>query len=112
MAINQGDQQRAMAFARQALVLEPLTMRTSRVAALSVLAESHFVQGELAKAQQQHEENVRRAQQINASHPVLLSLGQLSEIAVAQGHLQKAYNLQERALQYIEQEKLPVTPIM
>jgi len=55
---------------------------------------------------------VRRAQQINASHPVLWSLGQLSEIAVAQGHLQKAYNLQERALQYIEQEKLPVTPIM
>lgn len=112
VAINQGDQQRAMAFARQALVLEPLTMRTSRMAALSVLAESHFVQGELAKAQQQHEENVRRAQQINASHPVLWSLGQLSEIAVAQGHLQKAYNLQERALQYIEQEKLPVTPIM
>ena len=54
VAINQCYQHRAMAFARQALVLEPLTMRTSRVAALSVLAESHFVQGELANAQQQH----------------------------------------------------------
>lgn len=112
VAINQGDQHKAMAFAREALAFEPLTMRTSRVAAMSVLAEAHFVQGELQQAQQQHEEAVRRAQQINASHPVVWSLGQLSEIAVAQGHLQKAYNLQERALHYIEQEQLPVTPIM
>jgi LuxR family maltose regulon positive regulatory protein len=112
VAINQGDLQQAMAFAREALAFEPLTMRTSRVAAMSVLAEVHFVQGDLLKAQQQHEETVRRAQQIDATHPVLWSLGQLSEIAVAQGHLQKAYNLQERALQYIEQGQLPVTPIM
>lgn len=112
VAICQGNQQQAMALAREALAFEPLTMRTSKVVAMSVLAEAHFVQGDLLKAQQQHEETVRRAQQINASHPVLWSLGQLSEIAIAQGHLQKAYNLQERALQYIEQEKLPVTPIM
>ncbi|SDH62432.1 LuxR family transcriptional regulator, maltose regulon positive regulatory protein [Pseudomonas benzenivorans] len=112
VAICQGDQHKAMALAREALAFEPLTMRTSKVVAMSVLAEAHFVQGDLLKAQQQHEETVRRAQQINASHPVLWSLGQLSEIAIAQGHLQKAYNLQERALQYIEQEKLPVTPIM
>lgn len=112
VAINQGDLQQAVAFARESLAFEPLTMRTSRVAAMSVLAEVHFVQGELQQAQQQHEETVRRAQQIDATHPVLWSLGQLSEIAIAQGHLQKAYNLQERALQYIEQEQLPVTPIM
>jgi LuxR family maltose regulon positive regulatory protein len=112
VAINQGDLQQAVVFAREALAFEPLTMRTSRVAAMSVLAEVHFVQGELQQAQQQHEETVRRAQQIDATHPVLWCLGQLSEIAIAQGHLQKAYNLQERALQYIEQEQLPVTPIM
>ncbi|QLC72101.1 HTH-type transcriptional regulator MalT [Pseudomonas sp. LPB0260] len=112
VAINQGNQQQAMALAREALAFEPLTMRTSKVAAMSVLAEAHFVQGDLQQAQQLHEDTVRRAQQINAAHPVLWSLGQLSEIAIAQGHLQKAYNLQERALQYIEQEKLPLTPIM
>lgn len=40
------------------------------------------------------------------------SLGQLSEIAIAQWHLQKAYTLQERAIQYIEQQNLQATPIV
>ncbi|MET1079111.1 MAG: HTH-type transcriptional regulator MalT [Pseudomonas sp.] len=112
VAMNRGDQQQAMHLAQQALQCEPLLMRTSRVAAMSVLAEAHFVLGNLPQAQQQHEAAERRAREIHASHPVLWSLGQLSEIAIAQGHLQRAYSLQERALQYIEQEQLPVTPIM
>ncbi|MBU3059749.1 HTH-type transcriptional regulator MalT [Pseudomonas indica] len=112
IAIAQGDQQRAMSLVHEALTCEPLVMRTSRVVAMSVLAEAHFVQGNLAEAQKQHEATERRAREINASLPALWSLGQLSEIAIAQGHLQKAYNLQERALQYIEREQLPATPVM
>jgi LuxR family maltose regulon positive regulatory protein len=112
VAMNQGDEQKAIALAREALAVEPMIMRTSKVAALSALAEAHFVQGALVQAQKQYEEAERRAREIHATHQVLWSLGQLSEIAIAQGYLQKAYNLQERALQYIEQEQLQATPIM
>lgn len=112
VAMNQGNEQKAIALAREALAREPMIMRTSKVAALSALAEAHFVQGALLPAQQQYEEAERRGREIHASHQVFWSLGQLSEIAIAQGHLQKAYNLQERALQYIEQERLLATPIM
>ncbi|SEK89229.1 LuxR family transcriptional regulator, maltose regulon positive regulatory protein [Atopomonas hussainii] len=112
VAMNQGQHQKATELVREALPFEPMTMRTSRVAAMSVLAEAHFVQGELLEAQAEHEQAERRAREIHASQPVLWSLGQLSEIAMARGQLQKAYNLQERALQYIDQEHLPVTPIM
>ncbi len=112
VAMNQGDEQRAIALAQEALTCEPLIMRTSRVAAMSGLAEVHFVQGALPQAQKQYEEAERRAREINASHLVVWSLGQLSEIAIAQGHLQKAYTLQERAIQYIEQQNLQATPIV
>ncbi|MEX6502252.1 HTH-type transcriptional regulator MalT [Pseudomonas zhanjiangensis] len=112
MAMNQGNEHKAIELARESLAREPSIMRTSRVAALSALAEAHFVQGALLPAQQQYEEAERRGREIRASHQVLWSLGQLSEIAIAQGYLQKAYNLQERALQYIEQEQLQATPIM
>ncbi len=112
VAMNQGDEQRAIALAEDALAREPLIMRTSRVAAMSGLAEAHFVQGALTQAQKQYEEAERRAREIRASHLVVWSLGQLSEIAIAQGYLQKAYTLQERAIQYVEQEKLQTTPIM
>lgn len=112
VAMNQGDEQQAIALAREALAREPLIMRTSKVAALSGLAEAHFVQGLLPQAQQQYQEAERRAREIRASHLVVWNLGQLSEIAIAQGFLQKAYSLQERAIQYVEQAELRATPIM
>src|SRR5690606_33117611 len=112
VAMNRGDEQQAIALANEALVCEPLIMRTSRVAALSGLAEAHFVQGLLPQAQKQYEEAERRAREIRASHLVVWNLCQLSEIAIAQGYLQKAYSLQERAIQYVEQAELQATPIM
>ena len=112
VAMNRGDEEQAIALAREALVREPLIMRTSKVAALSGLAEAHFVQGLLPQAQKQYEEAERRAREIRASHLVVWNLGQLSEIAIAQGYLQKAYSLQERAIQYVEQADLQATPIM
>ncbi|HLA30180.1 MAG TPA: HTH-type transcriptional regulator MalT [Pseudomonas sp.] len=112
VAMNLGDEQKAIALAHEALACEPLIMRTSRVAALSGLAEAHFVQGLLVQAQKQYEEAEGRAREIHASHLVVWSLGQLSEIAIAQGHLQKAYSLQEKAIHYVEQERLQATPIM
>ncbi|KRW67483.1 transcriptional regulator [Pseudomonas sp. TTU2014-096BSC] len=112
VAMNRGDEQQAIALANEALACEPLIMRTSRVAALSGLAEAHFVQGLLPQAQKQYEEAERRAREIRASHLVVWNLCQLSEIAIAQGYLQKAYSLQERAIQYVEQAELQATPIM
>jgi len=112
IAIAQGDRPQAIALVQEALSCEPLVMRTSRVVAMSVLAEAHFVQGDLPQAQRQHEETERRAREIHASQPALWSMGQLSEIAIAQGLLQKAYSVQERALRYIEQEQLTAMPVM
>ena len=108
--MNQGDEQRAIALAREALTREPLIMRTSRVAAMSgrgrISSRANFPR----RRNSTRKPSAARGDQCLA--PGGWSLGQLSEIAIAQGHLQKAYTLQERAIQYIEQQNLQATPIV
>ncbi|MEP4574430.1 HTH-type transcriptional regulator MalT, partial [Marinobacter sp.] len=71
-----------------------------------------FVQGELeeALARMQETEHLARAHQ--AHQNVLWALCQQSEISVAMGLLQKAYNIQERGFQYAEENHLNHLPIL
>ena len=112
VAMNVGAPQQAMEFAKQAMDFEPVYFRTSKIAAYSVYGESLFVQGHLKEAL----EIMQQAEQLalaEHAHPnVLWALCQQSEICVAQGYLQKAYNIQEKAIQYSEEHELKRLPIL
>lgn len=112
VAMNYGDGDRALALAREAIEQEARYLPTSRVAAASVIGEALFVKGELdeALARMQDTEHLARAHQ--AHQNVLWALCQQSEISVAMGLLQRAYNVQERAFQYAEENQLNHLPIL
>ncbi|WP_417501705.1 HTH-type transcriptional regulator MalT [Marinobacter sp.] len=112
VAMNYGDSDQALTLARKAIEQEARYLPTSRVAAASVIGEALFVRGELkeALARMQDTEHLARAHQ--AHQNVLWALCQQSEISVAMGLLQKAYNIQERAFQYAEENQLNHLPIL
>ncbi|KMQ74768.1 HTH-type transcriptional regulator MalT [Marinobacter subterrani] len=112
VAMNYGDGDRALILAREAIEQEARYLPTSRVAAASVIGEALFVRGELeeALARMQDTEHLARAHQ--AHQNVIWALCQQSEISVAMGLLQKAYNIQERAFQYAEDNQLNHLPIL
>ena len=112
VAMNFGDAPRAMALAQDALEQEARYLPTSKVAASSVIGEALFVQGQLRDALSRMEETERAARIQGAHQNVLWALCQQSEISVAQGYLQKAYNAQERAFQYTEEHQLYHLPIL
>lgn len=112
VAMNYGDSERALTLAHEAMEQEARYLPTSRVAAASVIGEALFVRGELneALARMQDTEHLARAHE--AHQNVLWALCQQSEISVAMGLLQKAYNIQERAFQYAEENHLNHLPIL
>ncbi|MFC6673019.1 HTH-type transcriptional regulator MalT [Marinobacterium aestuariivivens] len=112
MAMNVGATDSAIELADNALALNPEHMRSSRTTALSVLGEAHFVRGNLDEAQRRMVETEQLARSHDASQLVLWTLIQQSELAIARGHLQQAYNLQERAFSYAETQQLPPNPML
>jgi LuxR family maltose regulon positive regulatory protein len=112
VAMNYGDSDRALALAREAIAQEAAYLPTSRVAAASVLGEALFVRGELQEALTRMQETEHMARAHQAHQNVIWALCQQSEISVAMGLLQKAYNIQERAFQYAEENQLNHLPIL
>ncbi|MBY4677233.1 HTH-type transcriptional regulator MalT [Marinobacterium arenosum] len=112
IAMNIGQTEQAISYAELALELQPEHMRTSRTTALSVLGEAAFVQGRLDDAYQRMQQTEQLARSHDASKLVLWTLSQQSEISMARGYLQQAYNLQEKALNYAEENRLPPSPLM
>ncbi|MDX1456101.1 MAG: HTH-type transcriptional regulator MalT [Marinobacter sp.] len=112
VAMNFGDSDKALALAREAIEQEAHYLPTSRVAAASVMGEALFVRGELDEALVRMEDTEHLARAHQAHQNVLWALCQQSEISVAMGLLQKAYNIQERAFQYAEDNHLNHLPIL
>ncbi|WP_344805513.1 HTH-type transcriptional regulator MalT [Allohahella marinimesophila] len=112
VAMNYGDSSRALALANEALDHEARYLPTSKVAAASVMGEALFVQGHLKDALVRMQETEQMARAHGAHQNVLWALCQQSEISVAQGFLQKAYNIQDRAFQYVEDYQLYQLPIL
>ncbi len=112
VAMNIGDPQTAMRYAKQAMGHEPVYLGTSKIAAYSVYGESLFVQGQLKEALATMKETEQLALAEHAHPNVLWALCQQSEICTAQGFLQKAYNIQEKAIQYAEEHHLGDLPIL
>ncbi|MFL1453440.1 HTH-type transcriptional regulator MalT [Marinobacter sp. GN3S48] len=112
VAMNYGDHERALALAKEAINQEARFLPTSRVAAASVIGEALFVQGQLEEALERMQDTEHLARTHHAHQNVLWALCQQSEISVAMGLLQKAYNIQERAFQYAEENHLNHLPIL
>ncbi len=112
VAMNYGDVDTAMGLAEDAIQQESRFLPTSKVAAASVMGEALFVQGHLKDALARMQDTEHLARTHGAHQNVLWSLCQQSEICMAMGLLQKAYNIQERGFQYAEENHLNHMPIL
>ncbi|AQU82836.1 MULTISPECIES: HTH-type transcriptional regulator MalT [unclassified Halomonas] len=115
LAINQGDAERAAPLAEQALALPARYLASTPLTATAILSEARFVQGCLDESLQRVREVERQARQRNDNQLLLWSFCHQSEVLVAQGRLQAAYDIQERAfahLEWAELEHLPVAEFL
>lgn len=111
VAINDGRQEEAEALAANALAHLPHESYYSRIVATSVTGEIQHCKGDLVRAlplMQQTEQIARRYQ---AYHYALWALLQQSEILIAQGYLQAAYEMQDRAFELVREQHLEQLPM-
>ncbi|RAH38698.1 MULTISPECIES: HTH-type transcriptional regulator MalT [unclassified Halomonas] len=115
LAINRGDAERAAPLAEQALTRPARYLAVTPVSAAAILCEARFVQGRLAESLTRVHDVEREAQRIGDDQLMLWALCHHSETLVAQGRLQAAYDIQERAFAHIEHcglDRLPVAEFL
>jgi len=114
-AINLGDAGRAAPLAEEALGLPARFLAATPISAAAILAEAWFVQGRLHDSLERLRAIEGEAAPVGDDQLLLHTLCQQSEALVAQGRLQSAYDVQERAFAHIErcgQEHLPVAEFL
>lgn len=111
VAINQNQPELALKLAVKALEqLEADTYR-SRIVATSVIGEVNHVLGHLDRALPMMQQTERMARQYHMYHQALWALLQQSEILMAQGHVQAAYDIQDSAFKLIEAQHFQQLPL-
>lgn len=111
VAINDGREDEAEQLATDALRFLPYDSYYSRIVATSVTGEIQHCKGDLGRAlplMQQTEQIARRHQ---VYHYALWALLQQSEILIAQGFLQAAYETQDRAFELVREQHLEQLPM-
>ncbi|MFD1800818.1 HTH-type transcriptional regulator MalT [Mixta tenebrionis] len=111
VAINAGKPEEAERLANQALAHLPLAHYYSRIVATSVKGEVLHCQGELEAALTVMQQTEEMAHHYNSCHYALWALLQQSEILLAQGFLQTAWDIQEKAFALINEEGLEQLPM-
>lgn len=111
VAINKNDPQRALELAELALSQLDTTVYRSRIVATSIVGEVNHVLGELDRALPLMQQTEKLARQHQLYHQALWALLQQSEILVAQGFVQAAYEMQDNAFKLIEEQKLQQLPL-
>ncbi|MCW4152804.1 HTH-type transcriptional regulator MalT [Halomonas sp. 18H] len=111
LAINRGDAEQAAPLAEQALQLPAHYIAATPVSASAILCESRFVQGHLEDSLKRTHDVERQALQIEDDQLMLWALCHHSETLVAQGRLQAAFDIQERAFAHLEHSGLETLPI-
>ncbi|WP_434985243.1 HTH-type transcriptional regulator MalT [Vreelandella zhaodongensis] len=111
LAINQGNAELAAPLAEQALAQPARYLASTPLTATAILSEARFVLGYLEESLQRVREVERQARQRNDHQLLLWSYCHQSETLVAQGRLQAAYDIQERAFAHIERAELEHLPI-
>lgn len=111
VAINHNEPQQAFELAELALSQLESHVYRSRIIATSVIGEVNHVLGHLNQALSMMQQTEKLARQHHLYHQALWAMLQQSEILVAQGHTQHAFNVQENAFRLIEEQQLQQLPL-
>ncbi|HDL8286396.1 TPA: HTH-type transcriptional regulator MalT [Yersinia enterocolitica] len=111
VAINAGKPEEAEKLATDALKYLPMANFYSRIVATSVTGEVHHCKGELSRALPMMQQTEQMARRHEAYHYALWALLQQSEILIAQGFLQAAYETQDKAFDLIHEQHLEQLPM-
>lgn len=111
VAINAGDDNLALTLATQALQHLPQERQYAHIVATAVIGEAQHCRGQLNQALKMLREAEKLAQQNQAYHHILWSLLQQAEILQAQGFLQTAYDILDKATQLVKKQHLQKLPM-
>jgi len=111
VAINHGNADEAERLARLALETLPETRCYSRIVATSVHGEVMHCKGDLTNSLALMRQTEQMARRDDAWHYALWSLIQQSEILFAQGFLQAAWEIQEKAFVLVAEQHLAHFPL-
>ncbi|WP_435928690.1 HTH-type transcriptional regulator MalT [Dryocola sp. BD613] len=111
VAINDGDPVEAERLAMIALDMLPLANYYSRIVATSVHGEVLHCKGDLTKSLSVMQQTEQMSRRHDVWHYALWSLIQQSEILLAQGFLQAAWETQEKAFVLIREQHLEQLPL-
>ncbi|MBF9003437.1 HTH-type transcriptional regulator MalT [Vibrio nitrifigilis] len=111
VAINQNQPNEALELAEQALSFLDNTTYQSRIVATSVVGEVNHVLGDLSRALSMMQQTEKLARQYQIYPQALWAMLQQSEILLAQGYAQAAYEVQDNAFQFIKEHHLQQLPL-
>ncbi|MFA0568067.1 HTH-type transcriptional regulator MalT [Vibrio gallaecicus] len=111
VAINSSDPENALELAELALSQLNTNVYRSRIVATSVVGEVNHVMGNLSRALPMMQQTEKLARQYQVYHQALWAILQQSEILIAQGYVQAAFELQDSAFKLIEEHQLQYVPL-
>lgn len=111
VAINQSKPEDALILSEQALGQLPSTTYRSRIVATSVVGEVHHCLGNLSRALPMMQQTEKMARQYHVYHQALWALLQQSEINLAQGYVQTAFELLDQAFKLVREQHLQQVPL-
>ncbi|MFW7526227.1 HTH-type transcriptional regulator MalT [Vibrio ostreicida] len=111
VAINQNEPEKALDLAEIALSQLDSTAYRSRIIATSVVGEVNHVLGHLSRALPMMQQTEKLARQYQIYHQALWAMLQQSEILIAQGYVQAAFDVQETAFKLVDEQQLHQVPM-
>ncbi|NAW65368.1 HTH-type transcriptional regulator MalT [Photobacterium halotolerans] len=111
VAINQSKPEEALLLSEQALGQLPANTYRSRIVATSVVGEVHHCLGNLSRALPMMQQTEKMARQYHVYHQALWALLQQSEILLAQGSVQPAFELLEQGFKLVREQQLQQVPM-
>ncbi|MGF1683859.1 HTH-type transcriptional regulator MalT [Photobacterium minamisatsumaniensis] len=111
VAINQSKPEEALTLSEQALGQLPSTTYRSRIVATSVVGEVHHCLGNLSRALPMMQQTEKMARQYHVYHQALWALLQQSEILLAQGYVQTAFEVLDQAFKLVKEQHLQQVPL-
>lgn len=111
VAINDGDDHTALTLATASLNELAENFYYARTVATSIIGEAYHVRGELNTALIWRQKAEQMARTHHTYHNILWAMLQQSEILLAQGFLQSAYDMLEKANQFVKENGLQKVPM-
>lgn len=111
VAINHGNEEEALELASQALADLSEGFYYARIVATSIIGEAHHVRGELDIALEMLKKAELMARRHHTYHHILWTMLQQSEILIAQGFLQAAYDMLDKISLFVKENHLQKVPM-